>query len=263
MKFNLFTSLVVAGMAAGTAAAQHAQVSAVAVNPANNQQVWVCNRDNHTVSLIDTATSSVVAEIPVGINPRSLSLSADGSQLFVANQRGNIPLSANALTGFAPGADGGTVTVIDTGSLSVQSTIGQVGVEPYGVLVSPNGKYIAVSNFRSGNIRLLDASSFLEVARMDYMANLSFIPSPFTIADVDENRDGIADLGEPRGFTIRDDDSQIYVTHNRSPYISVLDVTLDGQGVPTALTLNAKIDLNQYAPSTHIKIGRASCRERV
>ncbi len=252
MKFNLLSSLVVAGMAAGTAFAQHAQVSAVVVNPANNRQVWVCNRDNNSVSLIDTAAGTVVAEIPVGINPRSLTLSADGTQLFVANQRGNIPLSANAVTGFPAGADGGTVTVIDTGTLSVQSTIGQVGVETYGVLTSPNGKYIAVSNFRSANIRLLDATSFLEVARLDYLSNLSFIPAPFTIVDADANRDGIADLGEPRGFTIRDNSSQIYVTHNRSPYISVLDVTLDAQGVPTALTLNAKIDLNEYAPSTHI-----------
>jgi YVTN family beta-propeller protein len=252
MRFSLFPSLILAGFAAGSASAQHAQVSAVVVNPANNQQVWVCNRDNNSVSLVDAAAGTVIAEIPVGVNPRSLTLSADGTQLFVANQRGNIALSANAVTGFPAGSDAGTVTVIDTATRSVQSTIGQVGVEPYGILVSPNGKYIAVSNFRSGNIRLLDATTFLEVARMDYMANLSFIPAPFTIADADENRDGIADLGEPRGFTIRDNSAQIYVTHNRSPYVSVLDVSLDAQGVPTSLALNAKIDLNTYAPNTHL-----------
>lgn len=246
MQVKLLSAICLASLTAASASAQHAQVSAITVNPGSDQQVWVCNRDNHTVSLVDTFHGTVLAEVPVGIKPRSLSLSADGSLLFVANQRGNIPLRANSRRGFPPNADPGTVTVINTAGRSVQTTISNVGVEPYGVVVSPNGKYFAVSGFRSGTLALFDATTFAPLVTHQFLFDLNDIPSPFTIADADSNRDGIADLGDPRGFTILADSSQIYVTHNKSPFISVLDVTLDGNGLPTAISLNSKIDLNEY-----------------
>ena len=246
MQVKLLPTLLATTLVAASSAAQHAQVSSIAVNPGSDQQVWVANRDNHTVSLVDTFHNSVLAEIQVGINPRSVSLSADGTRLFVANQRGNIPLRANSVSGFPPSADPGTITVIDTAGRSVLTTIPQVAVEPYGVVVSPNGKYFAVSGFRSGTVSLFDATTLSHIVTHQYMMDLAEIPSPFTIADVDANRDGIADLGEPRGFSILADSSKIYVTHNRSPYISVLDVSLDVSGLPTAISLAAKIDLNEY-----------------
>jgi YVTN family beta-propeller protein len=252
MLLKYIPAVAVAGLALMSAAdagvpGQHAQVSAVAIPAGSTQQVWVCNRDNNSVALVDVALGSVIAEIDTGINPRSCSLSADGSLLFVANQRGNIPSRANAVTGFPANAEPGSLTVIDTQSRSVLTTINGVGVEPYGVRVSPNGKYFAVSGFRSGTIKLYHATTFVELASFQYLNNLSFIPNPFTIADADANRDGIADTGEPRGFTIRGDSTKIYVTHNRSPYISVLDVTLDGAGLPTAIGLTALISMQNYA----------------
>ena len=36
------------------------------------------------------------------------------------------------------------------------------------------------------------------------------------------------------------------MTHNTPGYVSVLDLTLDGGGLPTAAVLNTKIDLNTY-----------------
>ena len=64
-------------------------VRAVAVDPTNSDRVWVCNRDNDSVSLIDyTQNPPDVTEVGVGINPRSLALSADGSKLFVASEDG-------------------------------------------------------------------------------------------------------------------------------------------------------------------------------
>lgn len=246
MQVKLLPTLLAATVAVSSAAAQHAQVSAITVNPGSDQQVWVCNRDNHTVSLVDAFHGSVLAELPVGFNPRSLSLSADGTLLFVVNQRGNISPRANSVNGFPPNADPGTVTVIDTAGRSVLTTIGGVGVEPYGLVVAPNGKYFAVSGFRSGTISLYDATTFNHIVTHQYLHDLSEIPSPFTIADVDENRDGVADLGDPRGFTILADSASMYVTHNKSPYISVMDIALDGNGLPTGISLNSKIDLNEY-----------------
>lgn len=244
-------AFAIAGLAATSVAfaggaGQHAQVSAVAIVPGSDQQVWVCNRSNNSVSLVDVAAGSVIAEIDTGVHPRSCSLSSDGSLLFVANQRGNVHIRANAVTGFPPNAEPGTVTVIDTQTRSVQTTLAGVGVEPYGLAVAPNGKYFAVTGFRSGTVQLYDAATFQLLATHQYLHNLSFIPAPFTIADADENRDGMADLGEPRGFSILADSSSIYVSHNRSPYLSRLDVTLDGSGLPTGIALGAKIHYDDY-----------------
>lgn len=246
-----FSALALLGLLAGAVQAQHSQSSAIAVEPGNTGRVWVANRDNHTVSLVDVPSAGVVAEIPVGFHPRSLALSADGTRLFVTNQRGTVPLDRNfVLGGFTPADSLGTVSVIDTNTLALQTTLTHVGVEPYGLAVAPNGKYFAVTGFRSGTVKLYDAISLLELASFQYANNLNFVPPGLTVADVDENLDGLADLGEPRGFTIRAGSDRIYVTHNKSPYVSVLDVTLTPRGAPVAISLAAKIDTNEYPVDT-------------
>ncbi|MCC7010952.1 MAG: YncE family protein [Planctomycetes bacterium] len=235
-----------AALLAPLASAQHAQVTAIAVNPTNPNEVWVCNRDNNSVSVIDTVSGAATHEIDVGVRPRSLSFSADGTRVFVANQRGNVPVTSNMALGFTGSEIRGTLSVIDTASKTVATTLTNVGTEPYGVAVAPNGKYFAVTAFRTGAVLLFRTSNLSQAASYQYLANLSYIPAPYTIVDADSNRDGMADLGEPRGFTIRSDSSRIYVTHNRSPFVSVLDVALDANGSPTGLSLSAKIGLNTY-----------------
>jgi len=227
-------------------AAQHAQVNSVAVDPSVAGRVWVCNRDNNSVSVINSVSGTVVAEIPVGVNPRSLAFSADGTRVFVANQRGNVPVVKNFITGFSPSDVFGSVSVINTTTLAVTQTLTNVGVEPYGVAVAPNGKYFAVSGFRSGTVKLFNATTFAQLASHQYMIDLSVIPAPFDISDVDSNKDFIADLSEPRAFTIRAASDRIYVAHGVSPYVSVLNVTLNGSGFPTAIAQGAKIDINEY-----------------
>jgi len=244
--FNLALGAVVA--CAAPAQAQHSQVTSVTAHPGNTDRIWTVNRDNSSVAVVDVATSTLVAEIPVGNWPRSLAFNADGTKVFVANQRGNIPLDANEITGFPVGAMPGTISVIDVASLSVQTTLSQVGTEPYGLALSPNGKWFAVTAMRSGTVTLYDAATFQQRATHQYLRDMSSIPAPFTLADVDEDRDGLADTGDPRGFTIRADGARIYVTHFRSPYVSMLDVAVDPNGLPTALTYTGKFTTDDYAP---------------
>lgn len=227
--------------------AQHKQVSAVAVSPTNSNHVWVCNRDNDSVSVIDVTTQTVLAEIPVGVRPRSLSISDDGTTVLVANQRGTIPLDTNFVHNkFNNTQSRGSVSIIDTGSLSVSQTIDGVGVEPYGVSYAPNGAYFVVSGFRSATMRFYDASTLAMVAEHAYPRDLNFIFGGMTRNDIDSDLDGQPDLWDPRGFTIKSDSETIYVTHNKSPFISVLDVTLNVSGVPTAVALADKINIDTY-----------------
>jgi len=243
-----FSALLGAVTLAAPALAQHAQVSAVAVQPGNPNRVWVCNMDNGTVACIDVSTGVPVAEIPVGVHPRSLAFNASGSRLFVANQRGNVPISRNFVTPFTGTEQRGTVSVIDVGTLTLQSTLTNVGTEPYGVAVAPNGKYFAVSGYRSGTLKFYDAATLAELVALQLPRNLNQIAPGFSLADHDGNRDGIADLDNPRGFTIRADSLRLYVAHTKSPYVSLIDVTLDGAGLPTAASVFTKINLDDYAP---------------
>ena len=242
------TLLLLIGLSTPTFA-QHRQVSAVAVDQLNSDFVWVCNRDNDSVSVIDVSTQTVVTEIPVGVKPRSISISADGQTILVANQRGSIPAETNFVrNGFNSTQSRGSVSVLDRANLNVTQTIDGVGVEPYGVSYAPNGEYFVVSGFRSATMRFYDADTNALVAEHTYPRDLNFIPMGMTRADVDSDLDGQADLGDPRGFTIKEGSQRIYVTHHKSPFVSVLDVTLNDGGVPTAISLAAKINTDTYAP---------------
>lgn len=243
---QIVSLLTCASLLSAPLRAQHAQVSSVAVQPGNPNRVWVCNRDNGTVSVIDIPNSTIVAEIPVGEHPRSLAFNATGTRVVVANQRGDIPVNVNFVTPFTGTELRGSLSVINTATFAVTTTLSNVGVEPYGVALAPNGKFFVVSGMRSGTIKFFDAVSFAQVYDFQYLRNLNLIPIPFTMADADANRDGIADSGDPRGFVIRSDSQRIYVTHNKSSYVSVLAVTLNGSGLPINVTQLSKIDTDAY-----------------
>jgi len=74
--------------------------------------VYVANTISSTVSVIDTATNTVVATVPVGFVPVGIAATPDGRKVYVANYESN------------------TVSVIDTAQNVVTATI-PVGSNPY------------------------------------------------------------------------------------------------------------------------------------
>jgi YVTN family beta-propeller protein len=85
-----------------------------------------------TVSVMDTATNTVVATIGVGIGPTGVAITPDGKHAYVANPHSN------------------NVSVIDTASNMVVATV-TVGANPNGVAVTPDGKHAYVTNAGSSN----------------------------------------------------------------------------------------------------------------
>ncbi len=247
MKSSVLAVLGALALTTAPSFAQHAQVSSVAVHPNDANEVWVCNRGNASVSVIDTAAGVVTHEIAVGVWPRSIAFSPDGSLVLVANQRGNVAVDAHFVTPFGGGELRGTITVINAASKTVVQLLTGVGTEPYGVAFAPNGEYFAVSGQRSGTLKLYDASTFTLSQTLEYPHSMSFIASG-TVLDVDSNVDMLPDLAEPRAFVIRDDSSRIYVTHPTGGFVSAVDVQLDAAGKPTGVSLASRIDLNEYAP---------------
>ena len=82
----------------------------------DGKRVYVSNGKDATVSVIDTATNTVIATIPVGKRPWNMAITPDGTKLYVANGRD------------------GTVSVIDTiGNRKLKDIA--VGEAPWGVVI--------------------------------------------------------------------------------------------------------------------------------
>ena len=74
---------------------------------------YVTDNGSNSVSVIDTATNTVMATVPVGNNPVGVAITPDGRYAYVAN------------------ANSGTVSVIDMATNTVGATVA-VGMVPKG-----------------------------------------------------------------------------------------------------------------------------------
>jgi YVTN family beta-propeller protein len=135
---------------------------------------YVTNNGSNSVSVIDIVTNTVIATIPVGVNPAGVAISPDGTRAYVANSSflhntvSVIDIVTNTViatipvgqvpAGIAVAPDGGrtyvtnvypnTVSIIDTATNTLVSTI-PVGINPIGVAVTSDGTRAYVANFVS------------------------------------------------------------------------------------------------------------------
>jgi YVTN family beta-propeller protein len=102
-----------------------------------------------TVSVIDTASNTVVATIPVGEYPNGVAITPDGAHAYVANNLSPTDGSINSA---------GVVSVIDTARNKVVATI-PVGSGPVGVAITPDEThFIRAKRSSSSTSRLRDKS---------------------------------------------------------------------------------------------------------
>jgi len=115
----------------------------------DDKRVVVVNRQKDSVSVIrvrkddGTDTDQLIAEVPVGDEPRFVALSPDDKRAYVTN------------------AIDGTLSTIDLAAATPQK-IGNsidVGVEPRGVAITPNGTYAFVANHTSGDVAVVRLST--------------------------------------------------------------------------------------------------------
>lgn len=113
----------------------------------DNRRIVVVNRQNDSISVIQVRdeqggdTGNVVAEIPVGKEPRYVAITPNDTYAYVTN------------------AVDGTVSVVDLNRLELAYTI-PVGTEPRGIAISPNGKYVLVANHTAASVSILDTQSY-------------------------------------------------------------------------------------------------------
>jgi len=106
--------------------------SGVAITPDGTRAYVTISFPNNLVSVIDTATNTVISTIPVGVGPTGVAITPDGTRAYVTND----------------GSD--TVSVIDTATNTVAGTI-VVGSSPFGVTITPAPQATSTSLISSLN----------------------------------------------------------------------------------------------------------------
>jgi YVTN family beta-propeller protein len=114
--------------------------SAIAVT-ANGQLVLAVNPDSNSLSIVDATTRTKLAEIPVGLDPRTVAVDDKGERAYVANR----------------GSD--TVSVVDLSTWTVIADV-PLGDRPYGVVVSPSGDHLYVAEQGADRLTILDTTTF-------------------------------------------------------------------------------------------------------
>ena len=109
--------------------------------------------DKGNIDVVDLESNAVVASVPVGEQPTGLAISADGSHLYVVDATIYLPLSSPPAS-----TEPGDVDVIDTKSLTVSATVA-VGVAPLFASLSPDGQTLAVGDYGSNAVTLVDTQS--------------------------------------------------------------------------------------------------------
>ena len=115
----------------------------VAINPTNGL-VYVTNADSNTVSVINPATNTLVANVLVGSVSRGSSgvaINPTNGLAYVATQSINI------------------VYVVDPATNTVVATIPVGGDGPFGVAINPTNGLVYVTNVRSNTVSVVSTVS--------------------------------------------------------------------------------------------------------
>jgi YVTN family beta-propeller protein len=191
--------------------------SAIAITP-DGATLLVVNPDSNSLSLVDLGTLSTVAEVPVGVDPRTVAVDEARSRAYVANR----------------GSD--SISVLDLSTRQVISEVA-VGDRPYGLVVSPDGQRLYVAEQGMDRLTILDADTFETIAAIA----LADRPSGLAIsADggavyVTHLLNGTVTVVSPRRFTI-----YLPIVLRVKLADRFIDVLTKGKLANEAATLNAR-----------------------
>src|SRR5260370_11724356 len=113
---------------------------------------------SYSVSVVDTATYSVVATIPVGQYPAAVAITPNGAFAYVANYNSN------------------SVSVIDTVTNTVTATV-MVGTGPWGIAITPNVAFAYMTNYTSHNVSVISTTTNAVVASVPVGDGLTGTPA--------------------------------------------------------------------------------------
>ncbi|MCP5504781.1 MAG: YncE family protein [Chlamydiales bacterium] len=122
----------------------------IAVSPDGAFLYVVQNIPGNSVAVFDRSNNSLITTIPVGINPNPnpfyITLTPDGNFAYVANQTED------------------TISVINTTTNTIQTTINPAGNGPFKIAMTPNGNYAYVTNGVGATVSVIDLSTNLIIS---------------------------------------------------------------------------------------------------
>lgn len=101
---------------------------------------YITNNNSDSVSVIDTATNTVVTTIATPGAPVGVTFNSSGTRAYITRWAMN------------------SVSVVDTATHSVVGDI-PVGINPYGIAANPSGTRVYVANFNGHTVSVIDAGT--------------------------------------------------------------------------------------------------------
>jgi YVTN family beta-propeller protein len=118
-----------------------------------NSRLWVVNPDADTVTVLDATTRAKLAEVAVGVAPRTLARAADGS-VWVANQ------------------GSASISVISASTLAVTRTVALPRAsQPYGIAMARGSGTALVALEATGQLVKINTSTFATAGSLAVGAN--------------------------------------------------------------------------------------------
>jgi YVTN family beta-propeller protein len=211
------------------------------------------NFKRHALHLLDTSRNAIVQTVPLGHSFVGVAFSNSGDTIYVGggqdndvkvlrrgsggfSQEASIAIPGGAPSGLALSADGGTlyvalnlkhaVAVIDLGSRRVEQI--PVGVYPYTVTLSPDGRKLYVSNWGGRRAAPGDITDGAFPVVLDPRTG---IPSTGTVSVIDTKTRAVTrhiDVGlHPSGMAMSARGHRLYVANANSDTVSAIDTRTD------------------------------------
>jgi YVTN family beta-propeller protein len=184
-------------------------------------RVFVTNEKSNNVTVIEALSGKVLATIAVGQRPRGVANSTEGGRVFVANSNSNNvsvidTASLKVIDSFPAGTDPEGITVDGRNRLYVANenesalTIidiskrqvvkrHEVGLEPETAVLSPDERWVTVSNESSNDVYFINAETAAMAGKVGVPRN-------------------------PRGMRFSADSRRLYVASQQEPMVSIIDV---------------------------------------
>lgn len=226
-------------------------------SPVKNGLLLVCNKGDHTLSIIDPGSGEQLTAVEEGgVTGHEVIASADGKLAFV-------PIYGNSGVG-KPGTDGQMVRVID---LEKRAAIGMVdfgrGLRPHCAMIGPKNKLLYVTTELSNSIAVIDPKTFKILdaiptgqseshmlvissgGRYGYTANVG--SGTVSVLDLQEKKvEKIIPISKvTQRIAISPDDKWVFTADQTKPQLAVIDtekkevsqwIELPGMGYGTAPT---------------------------
>ena len=178
---------------------------AIAVSPSGGF-VYVTNRDDDTISLIDTTTDLVIDELDAGDTPEGVFVG--NGEVYVTNDATesvsvyreidfqpiatlptgagplSVALSPDGKSAVVGNDDAGTVTILDAGVHTVRGT-STVGSNPAGIAITPDSTKAVVANNTGGSISIvpLDGTAPFNIAVLGSPSGVAITPTPWFVIE--------------------------------------------------------------------------------